>query len=457
MLVEYEATQGGDIDVSHDYRLLNLPAGSRPNQLTVLTAAAKNDLLAARMKALAAQGVRSPDFAPDAVALYEVFSRCAEADEALDQFCLVLDVGASKTEMIIVYNGGLVFARSLSVGGTDFTRALTSELEIDWDRAERLKRKHGELIEEDEIHSRPAAEQPMLRAVAGAAGEFFRAVRASLMFARAQTTLVDLDVGRVYLSGAGARLKGLPEFLHRELGARTTPFNPPDDWHVPHKPGRPGKWMIAAGLAFMALQRPDERLSILPPRARRRRKFWRRDVFAYAACAVFLAAALVAGAAQIHNWAVARDALEQRAELWDKAEERDRELSKLTASCRHKRKYLRLLRSAAVSGLHLVELLEHVRGSRDASVGISKLTFEAGDINREERANARLVGVLAESTRSYQDALNDFVRRLTDVPWFAPANPEQPRLVERADKAADGRYGFALRLPLRFEPEPGKE
>jgi len=454
MLVGYEATQGGELDVSFDYRLLNLPAKAESSELTVMTAIAKNDALSERLNSLAQQGIKGVDFAPDALALYEVFARCPEADEALDQYCLVLDVGASKTEMAIVHNGGLIFARSIALGGRDFSKALASALGVKREQAERLKIKHGRVLGDDEIAARPSAERPMLTALADAAEEYFGAIRASLMFARAQTKLVDLEIGRVYLSGVGAGLKGLPEFLAAKLGVRATPFQPPDEWGVPGEPGRPNEWMIALGLALMSFEPPEERASILPPLARKRRTFWRRNIFAYAACVVFVLAAAVATAARVHNARVARRMLEKRSQLEKEASQRDDQLVALMDRNDLAREQLRLISSAVGSGAQLVEFIDLIKKSQQGPVILSRLVFRPGDVNKPgARTYVTLFGSVGESTRPQEDVLKDFWQALAKSPWFDPPDPANPRLVEQAHESADGSaLEFQLSIPLRAQP-----
>ncbi len=453
MLVGYDATQGGELDASFSYRLLNLPVRADSNDLAVLTAVAKNDALTACVESLARDGIKDAEFVPDALALYEIFSRCPETDEALDRYCLVLDIGATKTEMAIVYNRGLIFARSIAFGGRDFTRVLAEALGMDTDSAERLKRKEGAVLDEDEIALRPAAEQPMLRALSHAAEEFLGAIRASLMFARAQTRLVDLEIGRVYVSGSGARLAGLTGFLTQRLGATATPFGPPDDWGVPAEPGQPSEWMIALGLALTALRPPEERMSLLPPRERKRREFRRRHVFAWAACALFVVAAAAAAATHVHNWAVAKATLRTREQLRKDAAERDAELAALIEGNRLRRERLGSLESAAQTGAHLARLVAFVHENRPGPVVLSSMEFLPGDLNHAgSRSSLVLIGSVGASTRPPRVVLDEFSDRLKTTPWFDPPDPENRKIIRQAPEPAPGRpLEFEIEMPLRLD------
>jgi Tfp pilus assembly PilM family ATPase len=442
MLVGYEITQGGDADVSFDFRLLNLPTrlGSA-HELTVLTAAAKSDALTGQLDQLAQRGIKGVDFVPDAVALAEAFSKCPESREALDEYCLVLDVGASKTEMAIVYNGGLIFARSLGFGGNDFSGKIADALGVKREQAERLKEKRGELLSEEEVSGRPSADQPMLAALAQAGDEFFGLVNASLMFAKAQTKLVQMEIGRVYVSGAGARLKGLAEFVGARLDVRGRFCRPPDEWGVPEEPGRPCQWMIALGLALLSLESPDERMSILPPVERKRQRFWRREVFAYAACVLFVIAAAAGTVAHIHNWTLAKDAITTRRTLAADAAKRDQALDVLIQSNDLRRARLELLAAAAESGGKLAEFVELVKRSQQGAVILSELTYQPGDINKADATpTVILVGTVGASEKTHHDVLDDFSRQLTTG---------GEKTIEHAGKSSDGgSLDFRLRIPL---------
>ena len=442
MLVGYEITQGGDEDVAFDFRLLTVPTRlGAPHELTVLTAAAKSDALTGQVDQLAQRGVKGVDFVPDAVALAEAFARCPESDEALDEYCLVLDVGASKTEMAIVRNGDLIFVRSLGFGGNDFSSKIADALGVKREQADRLKEKRGELLAEEEISSRPPADQPMLTALAGASDEFFGLVNASIMFAKAQTKLVGMEIGRVFVSGAGARLGGFAEFVGSKLGIRGRFFRPPDDWGVPDEPGRPCQWMTAIGLALLSLEPADERMSILPPAERKRQRFWHREIFAHAACILFVIAAAAGTVAHVHNWMLARDAIETRRKLAADAVERDQTLDILVQGNEIRRSRTELLAAAAGSGARLVEFIERVKQNQQGVVILSELTYQPGDINKAgAELTVILVGTVGTSLRTHHEELDDFSRRLTTGGRV---------IMERAAKSDDGSsLKFRLRVPL---------
>jgi type IV pilus assembly protein PilM len=449
MIMAYEATQGNELDVAFDYRLLNLPLRIQSHEFTVMTAIARNEVLAERIDRYRQWDIHDVDFAPDALAVYEVFSRCPEASESLDKYCLVLDIGASKTEMVITYNGGLVFARSISFGGNDFTQAIVSTIDVTEEMAERLKAKQGRILSEAEIGARPAAERPMLTALGQAGDEFFGALRASLMFAKAQTKLVDLDIGRIYVSGTGAALKGMKQFLADRLGARASYLSPPDDWEAPGESGRPCEWTVALGLALLSMQDPDERMSLLPPDEAKHRKFIRSEVFGYAACAVFVLAMVLAAVVKIHNWSAAREALKTQNELLEAAREKDAELAVLVEGNRIRKQRMDLLAVALNGGLRLAAFLQHVKDVRQGPVVLTRVEYQPGNVNKPGAGSTVILhGRVGESTQDATTLLKEFQSHLRKAPGFNPPDPKADLVEHVGDPDAAGRRPFRIRVPL---------
>ncbi|MFW6108075.1 MAG: cell division FtsA domain-containing protein, partial [bacterium] len=359
-------------------------------------------------------------------------------------FCLVLDVGASETEMIVVYNGRLVFARSIAFGGRDFTSALAKSLDIKPDRAEHLKLAHGEVVDRKEIDQRPSAERPMLRALADAADEFHSAINASLMFAETQTRLDQLSIGRIYLSGAGARLDGLRQFLARRFEVRATFFRAPDEWGAPGEPDRPGEWVIALGLALLGLQGPAGRFSLLPPSARRRRGFWRRDVFSWAAAALFLGAAAVAALGIARAERAKRKRTPARQQLLDRADSRERELRRLVEDVERARARADRVSAAACAGPAFAGLVEAVKQARQEDAEVRTLSFETGGVNRRRPPlRARIDGAVDPFAAEPAGVVKAFAHAVK-------ANMPEPErwTVSRKTSGLDehGRTCFTIRL-----------
>ncbi|MFP4056041.1 MAG: pilus assembly protein PilM [Candidatus Brocadiia bacterium] len=306
-LMDYEVGEitGADPgEFAHDFRPLTLPQ-RMTDELLLLVGVARNDVLERRLEASAQGGLRVASFCPDSVALFEAFRRSVEAPPR--EVVALLDVGAAKTEVVIVRNQALVFARSVMPGGREFTEAVAETLEVSLERAEEIKRRRGAVLDRQELRQRTGQEAEFAEALAAVASQLVGSVQSTLMFARTQTKLTELEPSRYYLCGGGARLRGLREHLAGALGR-------PVEWldlaqgfqGLGDAPEPPSPYAVALGLGVAAASPRAFALRLLPERVRRRRAFRRKGAFAYAAAAMVPLALLVSLLGTLHHWRAAR-------------------------------------------------------------------------------------------------------------------------------------------------------
>jgi len=296
---------GSQEDVSFGYKLLNLPR-KELSEFTVLAGIARNRFLEDIVAKLRLAKVSIKRISPEGYALYEVFRRCTEPT---DEYSLLLDVGAEKTEMVIVWNGNLVFARSVAPGGREFSRAVMEVRGVELGAAEEIKRRQGAIKTDDEMRSEDPKDREMTQALTTVAHRLSAAINSSVMFCKAQTKLTDMDIGRIYLSGGGARLKGLDEFFHRSLHKPVEYLDPFSLVKVSGSSGGeqdilslPTPFAVPLGLALLGYE--ETALEVTPPRVRKSREFWQRKVYCYAAIPLFAAGIGVLAALSLHNYGV---------------------------------------------------------------------------------------------------------------------------------------------------------
>jgi len=167
----------------------------------------------------------------------EVLGRWAPGDETV----AFVDVGHEQTSVAVCSAGRVVATRSVDVGGRAFTRAIQTALDLSWDEAERLK--HGGDGDQDgTIGNLPeAAHQAADAAMA-------------LLLAELRSTLIavedslELEVSRVVLTGAGARLQPLGSYLAEDLGLPVGRLA--DETGAGVRPG----FAISYGLALLAVR-----------------------------------------------------------------------------------------------------------------------------------------------------------------------------------------------------------
>jgi cell division ATPase FtsA len=152
------------------------------------------------------------------------------------------------------------------------------------------------------------------------------------MFAKAQTKVPECQVSRVVLTGGGALLKGLPEYLESSLNLPVEVFDPMDSVDLSQLSAEAqtalkqdqGGMAVALGLAQMAAEDGGLRVAVLPEEEKKKRRFKERTVFSIAAAAVLLVGLVAAWSARSKAHA---EAEEEKALLARKSAEFDKNAS----------------------------------------------------------------------------------------------------------------------------------
>jgi hypothetical protein len=140
------------------------------------------------------------------------------------------------------------------------------------------------------------------------------AVRSLITFARTQAKIPNLDYQRLYLSGGGARLRGLGDYLagktkrrvnHLDLfaGLDLRKLDPESarcfQNEVPDM-------AIALGLAILDADPRLMHLQLLPPKEVRRQAFWNKKIWAFAAGVLFFSGLIYPYQMADHAWQTAK-------------------------------------------------------------------------------------------------------------------------------------------------------
>lgn len=128
---------------------------------------------------------------------------------------LIIDLGASKIKMAIIENGVFKGAYDFDKGFQDLTSALSNALNVDFSRAEEMKKEIG-------LSIRPENKEiieifdPILNYI------FYEANGIILEYRKKE----DKSIGKVYLTGGGALLHGLNDYVVNKLGVEVEYGNP---------------------------------------------------------------------------------------------------------------------------------------------------------------------------------------------------------------------------------------
>ncbi|MGH9445261.1 MAG: type IV pilus assembly protein PilM, partial [Terriglobia bacterium] len=202
--VQHEAMQymGFDLaEVSLNYYVLG-PAAS-VDALDVLLIAVKRDKLQGHASMLARAKKVPVVMDIDAFALQNAFELSYEPPA--DQTLILLNVGASTTNLNITRGGLPLFTRDIPLGGNAYTEALQKELNLSFEDAEKLK------TGTDIPAVQPQAELPILESVSEA---LLREIqKAFSVFRQAAVE----SIAAVYVAGGSARISGLVDMLGAEF------------------------------------------------------------------------------------------------------------------------------------------------------------------------------------------------------------------------------------------------
>ena len=299
---ELDQRKGQATDIYLDYCTLREPDQFFPQYLALI-GIGKSAYVDDRIDLAVRAGLDVRDAVPNSFALFAAYRNGYESEGGT---VLLLDIGSDNMDMAFVRGGRLIFARNLSSGSRLFDLQIASAMEMDGEQSEVLKVARANLAlsiasgdEEEAVHA----------PVRSAAGQLASFISSSINHAKMQLNDKDLTIDKIYLSGGGARLRGLPEYL---AGAIKIPVEPLDPFRkidtsaVDRQGGEtfralPTDMAVAIGLAQLVFPSPGmaaSTLSILPDQIKRRRNFLRAGLWlGVAAGMIVVVLALLTGLA----------------------------------------------------------------------------------------------------------------------------------------------------------------
>jgi type IV pilus assembly protein PilM len=201
-------------DVNLDYQILD-PADSAAGKGTmdVLLVAAKKEKIADYTGVIAQAGRSAVVVDVDAFALQNAY----EINYGINPGAVVvlLNAGASATNINILNGEQSVFTRDISIGGNAYTEALQKELNLPFDQADQLKRG----VPVDSVTFEDA--RPVLRAVSE---NVMLEIQKTFDFFKATAASDRID--RIMVSGGASRAEGFTEMLTERFEAPVEPFDP---------------------------------------------------------------------------------------------------------------------------------------------------------------------------------------------------------------------------------------
>ncbi|GGM10728.1 type IV pilus assembly protein PilM [Deinococcus aerophilus] len=233
-------------DVSMDFDLLDDPATiPEDGQMEVVIAAAPTEAVARQIEVLRLAGLE-----PTVIDLKSFSALRALRGNLLgehlnkttlsginyteaDEVALTMEIGASSSVINLVRGERVLMTRNINVAADDFTTALQKAFDLDFNAAEDVKMGYATATtptedEEDLLNFDMAREQyspaRVFEVVRPVLGDLITEIRRSLEFYRVQSG--DVVIDRTFLSGGGAKLRGLAAAISDALGFRVEIASP---------------------------------------------------------------------------------------------------------------------------------------------------------------------------------------------------------------------------------------
>jgi|GEM_PF-155806 len=198
-----------------DFQILD---GGIEDGSNILLAAVKKNIIEEHLKLLKECGLK-----PDIIDMssFAIFNSISNTNQLKEKPVIALiDIGSRMIEINIIKDGILRFTRSASISCDELTSMMQKELNIDSERAERLKREYGLIAPE----AGELAESPIARVTKQWVASLINEIRRSLDAYKIEQ--YSGKVEKILLIGGGARLKGLGDILRDRLGIDVKIANP---------------------------------------------------------------------------------------------------------------------------------------------------------------------------------------------------------------------------------------
>jgi type IV pilus assembly protein PilM len=230
-------------------------------QMDVLIVAAPKEVVESRIAAVKHAGltVESVD-----VEVFASYRSLVEADENggwKEKTLAMVDVGSFCTTVSVVQQGVFTMTRSISQGGQLLTDALMNYFRMSDAEAENGKAQLDISLLVDEATPK---ENPPLRVVQPHIDDLIREIRRSLNYFQSQQTEVDQNktVEAILITGGGAKLPGLAEYMAHKLGIPTIAAGVFDNPRFTHSGqedwGTGAELSIATGLAMRSFVKAEK-------------------------------------------------------------------------------------------------------------------------------------------------------------------------------------------------------
>ena len=219
--IRYEAARYISTSIEEsavEFDIVNADPGD--GEMEVLLVAAPESMVMSMATAIEAAGLDAVAVDLDGFAMYRTLVETNGNMAGEGKTIVMLDLGASHTDVHIISGGTFVLSRTLPICGDSLTRAVEPLTSGDRPAAERLKRDIDLAARPPEAGAKDPPEIRAARAIVPLLEEMVREIKRSIQYYNLSDQAegrAESQIDQVILGGGGARLAGLAEFLTAKL------------------------------------------------------------------------------------------------------------------------------------------------------------------------------------------------------------------------------------------------
>ncbi|MBI5555268.1 MAG: type IV pilus assembly protein PilM [Elusimicrobia bacterium] len=206
-----------------DFQILGDNEGEETKRMDVLLVAGKKELIDRQVNIIKNVGLRPVLIDVDSFALETLFDYNIGEDTNTGGIVL-LNIGATFTNINIIENGVSRFARDIAIAGNNLTKALQRDLRLDYRKAEELKKIKGLILSEDEDEEGDKEAEQISDILKPVCHELLGEIRRSLDYYQAQSS--DRSLKKIILTGGTAKIKNLEKIITQETKLPVERINP---------------------------------------------------------------------------------------------------------------------------------------------------------------------------------------------------------------------------------------
>jgi type IV pilus assembly protein PilM len=200
-------------EVNYDFQILGNNEFNS-NQMDVIIVAAKKDIVNGYLDALVGAGLNVVIMDVDSFALETMYEANYEYEN--NEIVVIVNIGASITNINVIKDGMSIFTRDFSLGGNSITEALQEKYKVTFAEAEKIK------IAGLPGHDKDNAE--LRKNILDYAEPIYSEIERSIDYFR--STFGGEYIKHVYLSGGSAKISDVTTILSQKLNIETEIINP---------------------------------------------------------------------------------------------------------------------------------------------------------------------------------------------------------------------------------------